>query len=89
ISVSLKISMPILPELSDVFVASFCRFTGFQRFLSAQCTDIETITPGVARSAHTYKSLCPLLKADTDAGAAAFAVGVLLAGVVGGQQVDV
>lgn len=33
------------------------RLTGFQRLHGVQCTDVETVTPGITRTLHTYKSL--------------------------------
>ena len=39
------------------------RLTGFQRLHGVQCTDVETVTPGITRTLHTYKSLGHFLEA--------------------------
>jgi len=44
-------------------MASLRRLTGLQRLLGVQCTDVETVTPDIARTLHTYKSLGHLLEA--------------------------
>ena len=68
---TLKSSMPTPSILCDAFMASLHRLTGLQRLLRVQCTDVETVTPGIARTLHTYKSLGHLLEAGIriDAGA--------------------